>query len=394
MTRRILVIRLSLAGLLTLLAGCVPGQIVKTPDPPVADKVLTDRSPQPPPPPDPPVAQDQGNPAARQALTHEPEPTPATITPLSGEQANPPPEHLPIAGMPPAASSLPAGPPAPGGAEPAGPAAEPRQLAKIIIGDSPQIATTLSVPAALKLLQEKGREEEVRRCLSKLEEPTRELLLQLLRLSGRRGEAGPSQRLTSSDAGNLLQKVDAVGANLRPQAPLLIPEFCICNKIKGFGNYEPRGANPAFEAGDETQRVPGERVLVYVEVRNFASQKVDQRHYRMALSSKLEIHPCPVMSRTATSRPPVDMVFHMRDADCISQTPRQDFFLRLEFNVPDKVPPGCHKLRVLVRDEIGLDPDTGKPREAEREVYFTVKANGFVPHHSPVAETTPRNGEE
>jgi hypothetical protein len=273
----------------------------------------------------------------------------------------------------------------------------------ILNGSPPDLAAKSGILAAFKALQENLPEEEVRRCLEKVEGGKVDLLLQLLRLSARLSEPGQADRLADKDAAALLQLVDNLAATLRLRAPLLVPKVCFCRKIKAFGLYDPLPPNPRFEAGVDRLRLPGERVLVYVEVRNFANRDLGRHMFQTSLTPRLEIYECRLMRRRGEpgeadsaaeapgqgleGRPTVVInQFRSRNEDSYSLTPRNELILGLEFNIPHGMPPGSYLLRVEVRDDIGLDPATGKPRVAHASAYFQVVANGTTPPHSPMAE--------
>ncbi len=278
---------------------------------------------------------------------------------------------------------------------PTGQSGQPEQAPTVLIRTGPESLAESALLFAFQALREKKSEEEVRRALDRLEPGNLELLLQLLRLSSRLGDPAPANRMTPQQARELLLKVETLSGNLRRRAPLQLPVACFCKKIKAFGVYEALPANPSFEAG--MQHLPGEHVLVYVEVRNFASRECrGRRLYESSLSTRLEIQECRLLRRHGdssgdaelrlASRPPVVIHFRMPPEDRFSLTPRQDFFLGLGFPVPADLPAGNYRLRVEVRDEIGIDPSTGKPRLAETTLDFQVRGNGAHVPGQPLTE--------
>jgi hypothetical protein len=202
---------------------------------------------------------------------------------------------------------------------------------------------------------------EARRLLQQYGKNDRELLLALLRLTVDLSE-GDLKKLSPEMASRTLERLSAVTNNLRQRAPLTLEKVCFCKKIQGFGRYTPLGPEHTFQAGSEGR--PGDRVQIYAELRNFASNAVEGV-YETVLESTLEI-------RDAERREVATI--HLGRCIDRSLTPRQDYFLNFQLHVPAKLTPGLYTLWVKVKDVT-----TDSPRETSSSLDFKVRAPGERP---------------
>lgn len=211
--------------------------------------------------------------------------------------------------------------------------------------------------AALRCAMEK-HPDEAQRLVQKLDRADRDLLLNLIRLTAGIGEK-ELEKLSAKELASTLEQFRQILEQIRERAPLELDKVCFCRKIDGFGQYEAVSGHE-FQAGSDGQ--PGERVQVYVEVRNFRCV-AKQGKYETRLGSALEIRDEKGRKVVAlTPEPSADL----------SQTPRQDYFLNFQFHVPAKLPVGRYDLRVTVKD---LTPSaSGKKvaREATQTLPFWV----------------------
>ncbi len=146
--------------------------------------------------------------------------------------------------------------------------------------------------------------------------------------------------------GLVQENVKLLAETLRSREPLMLSKVCFTRNIEGFGVYEPLPAPdgcPVFQCGLDGR--PGDRVQVYVEVRNFASRSVGP-YWETALASTLEIRSNNVVGNQEPRR------LERPARPDRSLSPRQDYFLNIQFHIPPRLPPGRYKLRVEVRDEI------------------------------------------
>lgn len=362
MRRRVLLSGLVGCCVAGLFPGCVPAQVVNDPGPVTAPTSLpTTLVAQAPLPPDNPDALPTVSPY--HAQTAGPDAPPSKPGPPRVEQA-----PLPIATDSRGSATQ--------------VAVDPVVLPQIING--PQAPTPEScVLQALRAMQDRRPEDDVRRCLAKLDPSIQEMVLRLLALSNRLGEHGTNQVVNAQDMAKYLDQVDAVSGYLRARAPLVLPTVCLCRKIKNFGVYDPI-ANPVFQGGGDGKQ-PGELVQVYVEVRNFGQRKTGRQFYETALACRLTIHPCPppklasLMSPESNPGGSAAEPLFCKDLGTWwerSLTPRQDYFICVQFHVPANLTPGRYVLAVEVRDDIGIDLSTGKARAAAKTVEFQVVSPG------------------
>ncbi len=188
--------------------------------------------------------------------------------------------------------------------------------------------------------------EEALKCLSGYDPRDQELLLRLLPIVARVERSTPAAAAVRIEQQTLLEILQAIVADLRLSAPLVMNELVFCKQVYGFGKYEPLG---------RSQFRPGEVVKVYTELLNLAERR-DEELYVTAVGGGLEIRgPDCKVKWTHTFPITLDQ----------SAAPRTDHFLRFTLTVPPTLPPGFYTLRVLV-----LDQHT--QRQAERSIGFRV----------------------
>lgn len=230
----------------------------------------------------------------------------------------------------------------------AGPAAPAEKPAR---PDSPLLA-------ALRCALEK-HPKEAQDLLAKYDKADRQLLLALVKLTAGVSE-GDLEQMPAAELAAALDQLHALSASLKKHAPLALENLGLCRRIEGFGRFDPVPAGHAYQAG--SAGLPGERVQVYVEVRNFLSRQ-HQGQYQTILDSTLEVH-------DAQRRP----VATMKLGDCLDRThtPRQDYFLNFQFQVPAALKPGLYTLWVTVRDVTDGKTESST-RVARRSLDFRVR---------------------
>ena len=177
---------------------------------------------------------------------------------------------------------------------------------------------------------------------------SRDLLLTLLPLAARIGDGG-LDHATPQETAVLLEELRQLEGMLRPRAALTLDKVCLCRKINGFGDCEPWPEDHPFQAEGDDRR--GDRMQVYVEVRNFACRPngalyetslagvVEIRDFKQGLVSRIDFPAC--LDR--------------------SQTPRQDYFINFQFHLP-RLPQGRYTLHVLVKDVLAPSDGDAAPR--------------------------------
>ena len=209
--------------------------------------------------------------------------------------------------------------------------------------------------AALRCYLEKKPREALDH-LAQFDKLNQELLICLLPLAVQLAEAEkPSERQSAPWPWNSLK----ASCTACTRAPLLVEKMCLCQCIKGFGNYEEMPEGHVFQ--------PGEQLRVYAELRNFSSERHEANGqpavFLTRLSSTAEIRD---KEKKSVWKQPLQ-----RDEPDRSQTPRHDYFDHYRFYLPD-LRPGWYTLEVTVED-------LATHRKARREVDLKV---GLLPEGS------------
>ena len=157
--------------------------------------------------------------------------------------------------------------------------------------------------------------------------------------------------LSQQEVAVLSEQLQSLLAALRPRAELLIDRMAFCEWSKGFGMYKPVD-NPSFLTGDQMH--------IYVELRNFASERRDGFH-ETRLRSSLEI-------RDATGDKVVRGPFAVRSEEPHrTRTRLNDYSNSYSLYVPPDLPPGTYQMCLQIVDQ------TAEPhRVARRAIEFRV----------------------
>src|SRR5262249_11109458 len=93
-------------------------------------------------------------------------------------------------------------------------------------------------------------------------------------------------KLSPGEVAVLNEQLESLLTTLRPQTELVIGTMCFCEAVKSYGVYDRVPDDHVFQAGSGGQ--PGERVLLYVELHNFCSERRASYH-ETRLASAVEI---------------------------------------------------------------------------------------------------------
>jgi hypothetical protein len=321
--------------------------------------------------------------AAAQPVAHvgpphreEPKQTPAETASPYTLLPPPPPPDAPASPEPPARSAQTDAaalkpPPAPEPEPKVAPAHDPapKRPAQPVMG--PEQETPTEVPAqlpapttsaktserplvaALECFLDK-RPSEALGWLDGLDRDSQELLLGLFPVVARIGE-GDLARGSPQDVGSLLDEIDSLTVSLRAKAELSIDNICFCKRIRGFGVYETYPPDHRYR--------PGDRVDIYVELRNFSSRRCQGAGgdvtYVTRLASSYEVH-------DYSGKVVWKDVFQRAQPDDVTRTLRHDYFENYHFVVPD-IAPGAYTLWIKVEDQ-----GTPRPRTQRRSLDFRV----------------------
>jgi len=135
---------------------------------------------------------------------------------------------------------------------------------------------------------------------------------------------------------------------LGEECPLEITGLAFVTSVQSWGVYE---------AFDQYEFSPGQKVLLYAEVENLASEST-AKGYRTAWRSSYQI-------LDATGKQVANYEYPPNEEYC--RRPRRDFFIGCELSFPKDVPPGRYTLRLTVVDMI-------KQRVGQGTVDFTLRA--------------------
>lgn len=135
---------------------------------------------------------------------------------------------------------------------------------------------------------------------------------------------------------------------LGEECPLEVTGLAFVTSVQSWGVYE------AFE---QYEFSPGQKVLLYAEVENLASEST-AKGYRTAWRSSYQI-------LDATGKQVAQYEYPPNEEFC--RRPRRDFFIGCELSIPKDAPPGRYTLRLTVVDMI-------KQRVGQGTVDFSVRS--------------------
>lgn len=197
--------------------------------------------------------------------------------------------------------------------------------------------------------------------LASYERPNQELLLLLLPIL----DAARTTDLTGRDpkaASLLMQQLEAAAELTAKNAPLEIKTAAFVYRVVQFGVYDPLPAGHRF--------LPGGIGLLYAEIDHVpvleATKSNGERSFVTRLSGSIQLQDStgrPVeLFDAEKSKPVPELTFTQAD---FTRSPVRDFFLKIEFPVPEK--PGRYTLALEVRD-----PTAQGNRRTRKVVEFQV----------------------
>ncbi len=195
-----------------------------------------------------------------------------------------------------------------------------------------------------------NRPEDALNAIQRYDPTTQDLLKCLLPLAVYLTERN-LERQSPQDVSTVVDEIQRLLVPLSARAALTIDQMCFCSQINRFADYEPLPKDHVFRPGDPVQ--------VYVELRNFSSERHGQ-FYVTHLSSSVEIH--DYNDRVVRT---LDIPESRIRPDC-SRTQRHDYFNNYRFYVPN-LPQGEYTLWIKVIDT-GHQP----VREVKRSLDFRV----------------------
>ena len=136
-------------------------------------------------------------------------------------------------------------------------------------------------------------------------------------------------------------------ARLGESAPLVVRNLAFCTEVQSYG------CTKRFKS-DEF--VPGQEVLLYAEVENFASEPTADG-YHTTLRSSYQIF-------DSRGQRVADHKFANTEETC--QNPRRDFFIGYRLCLPNRIYPGKHTLQLTIED-------TNAQKVGQSSIELTIK---------------------
>jgi len=118
---------------------------------------------------------------------------------------------------------------------------------------------------------------------------------------------------------------------LGESSPLVVRNLAFVTEVQSYGAYRPF---------DKYDFKPGQKVLLYAEVDNFAAKETP-RGFHTALRSSYQIF-------DSRGQRIADHEFSTNEEYC--RNPRRDFFIGYEFSLPERIYSGKHVLQLTVAD--------------------------------------------
>ena len=186
-----------------------------------------------------------------------------------------------------------------------------------------------------------GQEEKATGPLPGVDPVQGEMVAALVRavIEGRRSMEDPT------GAGPLaVATLDEARRMLSQQLPVLVPKMALVTRVNSFGDYEAVNP-PEFPAGQPVH------VFLYTEVANFRSEPIEGGRLRTVLAEKVEIFDAQGKVIFSRSEPTIEDRTH---------SPRRDFFMTMEIQLPPDTPPGEYVLKVTIEDKLSATTDQGR----------------------------------
>lgn len=139
----------------------------------------------------------------------------------------------------------------------------------------------------------------------------------------------PAERATQTIA-----RLDDAIRNLQPLAQLSLEHLALCRHISNFGVYEP------FEKNEFN---PGQKGLLYVEVKNFTSRPSQLGRQRTLLKSTITIQQDSPDGKIMKQ-------IHVAPTEDLCRSLRRDYFQSYAFAIPRTLPLGRYTLTLTVTD--------------------------------------------
>jgi len=166
------------------------------------------------------------------------------------------------------------------------------------------------------------------------------------------------QDLTAEEVAVLHKQFTAMLDDLRPRCELQISKMCYCKEVRGFANYDALPDHYPF-LGGLADRI-GEKVQLYIELKNFASEPTKDGDFLTRLTCSLEL-------TDSTGKQVWQKRVEGRETTLLRRMRLNDFHARYIFFAP-AIPAGTYRLTLYVADET----DPARIRRTSRSLEFRV----------------------
>lgn len=209
---------------------------------------------------------------------------------------------------------------------------------------------------ALKSLIEKRHDEAIQ-LLRVYDKETQEIIIRVLPVLTLVAQK-PFSELTSQEIAIVNEQLFSALIMLRPRCELAVSKTCFCKEVLGFGWYKPLAENHAFVTGTKDRL--GEEVQLYVELKNFLSEKTKDGDFVTKLACTLEL-------QDSAGKKVWSHRFDRADAASRRSAQLNDLHRNYTFYVP-AIPPGTYQLTLQITDE--TNPE--QRRVASEKLIFRV----------------------
>jgi len=138
--------------------------------------------------------------------------------------------------------------------------------------------------------------------------------------------------------------------SLQGDAGLKIQNVEFCSEIENFGNYTRY---------DRDEFAPGQEVLVYCELENFQSERINNSFFRTLLKSSIQIR------KPGANGELVDQIPYNPTED-LCRSRRKDFMQGFKYRLPQRMAAGSYVMKLVIEDQL-----SGK--SAESSLNFVVR---------------------
>jgi hypothetical protein len=136
------------------------------------------------------------------------------------------------------------------------------------------------------------------------------------------------------------------------QSTVIIPRLALVTRVNSYGDYQAVDP-PRFPSGQPVH------VFLYTEVKNFRSETTRDNRLRTVLGEKVEIFDASGKVVWERAEPNIEDRTH---------SPRTDFFMTMEIELPASLPAGEYVLKATVEDKLGATMD-------QQRLSFTIGSN-------------------